>query len=65
MMSALAVSICMAFLMETNQELLIFLNSIQLRLLWTMLIGTFSALGVVCYDLCDPFGGSNKVRTKK
>lgn len=63
MMSALAVSICVAFLMETDQELLIFLNSIQLRLLWTMLIGTFSALGVVCYDLCDPFGGSNKVRT--
>jgi Protein of unknown function (DUF4239) len=65
MMSALAVSICMAFLMETDQELLIFLNSIQLRLLWTMLIGTFSALGVVCYDLNDPFGGSNKVRMKK
>ena len=59
--SMLALSICIAFLMETNQELLIFLNSIQLRLLWTMLIGTFSALGVVCYDLCDPFGGSNKV----
>lgn len=60
--SMLAVSICVAFLMETNQELLIFLNSIQLRILWTMLIGTFSALAVVCYDLCDPFAGSNKVR---
>ena len=57
----LAVSICAAFLMETNQELLIFLNSIQLRILWTMLIGTFSALGVVCYDLCDPFAGSNRL----
>jgi len=61
--SMLAVSICVAFLMETNQELLIFLNSIQLRILWTMLIGTFSALAVVCYDLCDPFAGSNNVRT--
>jgi hypothetical protein len=59
--SALALSICVAFLMETNQELLIFLNSIQLRILWTMLIGTFSALGVVCYDLRDVFGGSNQV----
>lgn len=61
--SMLAVSICVAFLMETNQELLIFLNSIQLRILWTMLIGTFSALATICYDLCDPFAGSNKVRT--
>lgn len=61
--SMLAVSICLAFLMETNQELLIFLNSTQLRILWTMLIGTFSALATVCYDLCDPFAGSNKVRT--
>jgi hypothetical protein len=64
LMTMLAVSICVAFLMETNQELLIFLNSIQLRILWTMLVGTFSALGVVCYDLCDPFGGSNKVRNR-
>lgn len=59
--SMLAISICVAFLMETNQELLIFLNSIQLRILWTMLIGTFSALATVCYDLCDPFAGSNNV----
>lgn len=57
--SMLAISICVAFLMETNQELLIFLNSIQLRILWTMLVGTFSALAVICYDLCDPFAGSN------
>jgi hypothetical protein len=59
--SMLAISICVAFLMETNQELLIFLNSIQLRILWTMLIGTFSALATVCYDLCDPFAGSNNL----
>lgn len=38
----LAGSICTAFLMETNQELLIFLSAIQLRILWSMLIGTFS-----------------------
>lgn len=54
----LAGSICTVFLMETNQELLIFLSAIQLRILWAMLIGTFSALAVVNYDMRDPFRGS-------
>ena len=54
----LASSICLAFLLETNQELLIFLNAIQLRILWTMLIGSISALWVVCWDLSLPFTGS-------
>ena len=60
-LSTLAGSICLAFLIETNQELLIFLNAIQLRVLWTMLIGTFSALGVVCYDLSGPFRGQYQI----
>jgi len=57
-LSLLASSICLAFLLETNQELLIFLNAIQLRILWTMLIGSISALSVVCWDLSFPFTGS-------
>jgi hypothetical protein len=57
-LGVLATSICVAFLLETNQELLIFLNAIQLRILWTMLIGSISALGVVCWDLSFPFTGS-------
>jgi hypothetical protein len=60
-LAILAASICTAFLLETNQELLIFLNAIQLRILWTMLIGSFTALGVVCYDLSGPFRGSYRV----
>lgn len=60
-LTALALSICVAFLMESNQELLIFLNAIQLKILWTMLIGTFSALAVVCYDLNDAFRGSYQI----
>ena len=59
--TTLALSICLAFLMETNQELLVFLNAIQLRLLWTMLVGTFCALAVVCYDLGNPFRGSYQI----
>ena len=60
-LTLLASSICTSFLMETNQELLIFLSAIQLRILWSMLIGTFSALAVVNYDLRDPFRGSYNV----
>jgi len=59
----LAGSICITFLIESNQELLYFLNAVQLKILWTMLIGTFSALGVVCYDLSDPFRGSYEIST--
>ena len=59
-LALLAGSICINFLMETNQELLIFLSAIQLRILWSMLIGTFSALAVVNYDMRDPFRGSCK-----
>lgn len=57
----LAISICIAFLMETNQDLLVFLNAVQLRLLWTMLVGTFCALAVVCFDLGNPFRGSYQI----
>ncbi|CAJ1948283.1 unnamed protein product [Cylindrotheca closterium] len=57
LLTTLALSICFAFLMETDQDILVFLNAIQLRILWTMLVGTFSALGLVCYDLEHPFRG--------
>ncbi|KAG7351596.1 DUF4239 domain containing protein [Nitzschia inconspicua] len=57
----LAFSMCIAFLMETDQDILVFLNAIQLRLLWTSLVGTFCALGVVLYDLGQPFRGSYQV----
>lgn len=57
-LALLAFSICIAFLLETDQELLMFLNSEQLRILWTMLIGTISALSIVCWDLSFPFTGS-------
>ena len=50
-LSLLGCSICLVFLMETNQNVLIFLTAIQLRILWAMLIGTFSSLAVVNYDM--------------
>ena len=50
-LALLGCSICGVFLMETNQNVLIFLTAIQLRILWAMLIGTFSSLAVVNYDM--------------
>lgn len=50
-LALLGCSICGVFLMEKNQNVLIFLTAIQLRILWAMLIGTFSSLAVVNYDM--------------
>jgi len=57
----LALTICFAFLLETNQDILLFLDAVKLRILWGMLVGVFSALGIVCYDLVDPFRGSYQI----
>lgn len=57
----IAGSTCFAYLLETNQELLMFLNAIDLRILWTMLIGTFSTWAVVWYDLSGPFRGKYQI----
>lgn len=49
------------FLMEANQELLVFLNSVELKILWSLLVGTFVACFTVFYDLRSPFGGSYQI----
>jgi len=58
----LAVSICISFLIATDQNLQV-LESIPVRLLWSILIGAFTSLAVVCYDLAAPFMGVYKVAT--
>lgn len=57
----LAVAECIAFLIETDQELLVFLNAVQLKLLWSMLLGTFVACFAVFIDLRAPFAGSYQI----
>jgi Protein of unknown function (DUF4239) len=57
----LALAECTAFLMETNQDLLFFLNAVQLKLLWSILVGTFAACFTVFYDLLSPFSGSYQI----
>ena len=57
----LALSVMSCFLLETDQDILIFLNAVQLKLLWSMLVGVFTGFAVVCYDLIDPFQGSYQI----
>jgi hypothetical protein len=45
----------------SNQEFLIFLNAVQLKILWSMLTFTFTACFTVFYDLRSPFGGSYQI----
>lgn len=55
---ALSVSLCAMFLLESNQLVNQYLNSIQLRSLFALLVGIFSATAELCVDLDDPFRGS-------
>jgi hypothetical protein len=47
--------------MEVDQEFLIFLNAVQLKILWSMLTFTFTACFTLFYDLQSPFGGSYQI----
>jgi hypothetical protein len=58
---ALSLGECIGFLMEANQEFLVFLNAVQLKILWSMLAGTFTACFTVFYDLRSPFSGSYQI----
>jgi len=60
---ALSVSICVTFLLESNQALNQYLNSIQLRSLFALLVGVFSSTATLCLDLDDPFTGSFSINS--
>jgi hypothetical protein len=61
-LAVLASAICVIFLVLTDKTALNFLGGFQLRMCWSMLIGTFAMLGVVIYDLNTPLSGVFKVR---
>lgn len=58
----LATSICVSFLVATAQAGVLFRERgggiLSVRILWSVLITTFSALAVLCYDLSTPFFGA-------
>ena len=57
-LTLLASSILLAFIFETDAQLLQFLDDLQLRYLFTVLVGAFSGIAALCADLADPFRGS-------
>jgi len=57
----LGTSIIIAFLIAADQDLLRFLASLQLRLLFSVLTGALVATACVCIDLNDPFRGAFRI----
>jgi hypothetical protein len=54
----LGANVVFAFLVESDQEQVLFLDGIQLKILWTMLAGVGSATTALCADLAEPFRGN-------
>jgi len=61
LLALLAMAECVIFLMETNQDVLFFLNAFQLKLLWSILVGTFTVCFTIFYDFQSPFAGSYQI----
>lgn len=57
----LAMALLFIFLVLTDKTALLFLGGFQLKMCWSMLIGTFSMLAVVIYDLNSPLSGAFQV----
>jgi len=57
-MSLLGISIIVCFLLETDEKALQFLDLFQLRVIFTILIGSLTGIASICIDLNDPFRGS-------
>jgi hypothetical protein len=57
LLGVLALAQCIMFLVETNLDVLLYLNAFQLKVLWSVLVGTFTACFAVFSDLQTPFTG--------
>lgn len=58
-----SLSIIASFLLESDQEVLRFLDAIQLRLLFAILVGVFSGIAALIVDLSDLYRGAFRVTT--
>ena len=60
-LSLLGVSIAFSFLLAADQQTLLFLAPVQLRLLFAVLVGALTATACICVDLNDPFRGAFQI----
>ena len=57
-MALLGGSLLGIFALLADDQVLQFLDNLQLRLLFTFLVGSLTGIAAVCIDLNDPFRGS-------
>jgi len=60
-LSLLGVSVIFGFLLAADQQTLLFLAPIQLRLLFAVLVGALVSTACICVDLADPFAGAFQI----
>ena len=60
-LTLLGLSVVFGFLLAADQQTLLFLAPVQLRLLFAVLIGALSATACICTDLNDPFRGAFQI----
>jgi hypothetical protein len=58
----LATAVCVIFFIMTDRSALRFLGGFELKLCWSMLVGTIAVMSVVIYDLNTPLRGGLSVR---
>mmetsp|Transcript_11086 Transcript_11086/g.26344 ORF Transcript_11086/g.26344 Transcript_11086/m.26344 type:complete len:427 (+) Transcript_11086:70-1350(+) len=60
-LTLLGLSVIFGFLLAADQQTLLFLAPVQLRLLFAVLVGALSATACICTDLNDPFRGAFQI----
>lgn len=54
-------SILVAFLVESDDQALLFLDRLQLRVMFALLVGALSGIGIILHDLNEPFRGPFRI----
>ena len=60
-LTLLGFSIIFSFLLAADQQTLLFLAPVQLRVLFSVLVGSLTATACICADLNDPFRGAFQI----
>ena len=60
-LTLLGISIVLGFLLAADQQTLLFLAPVQLRLLFAVLVGSLVATACICIDLANPFSGAFQI----
>jgi hypothetical protein len=59
--TALSAAILLIFLLETDRKIILFLDKFQIQTVWSLLVGTVTAIYCIGLDLTQPFVGTYTV----